>query len=107
MIKKHPGEASMPNIFTTLKLASALTLLLVFVPAYAANEELAEEVKEDIVQNLAADPEWKDVSVHDLTLIRVNETTFRGLLEVSDAEGPQKLTVQVLVDDDNFIWEIQ
>lgn len=87
--------------------AFGLCLLFGLTPAQAANEELAEEVKAAIVQDLSTDPDWKDVAVHDLTLIRLNDTTYRGMLEVSDAEGPQKLTVQVLVDDDNFIWEIQ
>lgn len=98
---------SMPRFFTSAKLAIALALLLGFTGAQAANEDLADEVKADIVQNLANDPDWQGVAVHDLTLIRVNDTTYRGLLAVTDEEGPQKLTVQVLVDDDNFIWEIQ
>lgn len=90
----------------SLSAALALSVSLLCVgTTHAANEELAQEVRESIQE------EWDKTSpgenkIKELTLIKRGENKYRGLLEVDGPDGEESLIVKVMVDDDNIIWEV-
>jgi len=91
----------------SLKAALALSAsLLCLGTAYAANEELAQEVKESIQEEWDKTTSPGENKIKELTLIKRGENKYRGLLEVDGPDGEESLIVKVMVDDDNIIWEV-
>ncbi|OPA94990.1 hypothetical protein BFW87_13125 [Pseudomonas fluorescens] len=87
----------------------ALTLLaslLCLGTAHAANEELAQEVKESMQETWDKDTSPGENTIKDLTLISRGKNKYRGLVEVDGPDGHETLSVDVMVDEDNLIWEI-
>lgn len=74
--------------------------------AKAANEELAQEVRESIQEQWDSDTSPGENRIKDLTLIKRGENKYRGIVEVEGPDGPETLIVKVMVDDDNLIWEV-
>lgn len=72
---------------------------------HAANEELAQEVRESIQEEWDKDSPGEN-TIKELTLIQRGKNKYRGLVEVEGPDGPENLIVKVMVDDDNIIWEI-
>ncbi|WP_369301675.1 hypothetical protein [Pseudomonas sp. N2-5-1-1] len=74
--------------------------------ANAANEELAQEVRESMQEQWDNDTSPGENRIKDLTLIKRGENKYRGIVEVEGPDGPETLIVKVMVDDDNLIWEV-
>ncbi|MGY2402189.1 hypothetical protein [Pseudomonas sp. SDO5271_S396] len=97
----------MTRPFARLKVALVFTAsLLCLGNAQAANEELAQEVKESIQEQWDKDTSPGENKVKEVTLIKKGTNKYRGLLEVAGPDGDETLSVDVMVDEDNLIWEI-
>jgi len=96
----------MTRPLTRINLALALAATLCFGNAHAANEELAQEVKESIQEQWDKDTSPGENTVKEVTLIKKGHNKYRGLLEGDGPDGHETLSVDVMVDEDNMIWEI-
>jgi hypothetical protein len=96
----------MTRPLTRINLALALAATLCLGNAHAANEELAQEVKETIQEQWDKDTSPGENTIKEVTLIKKGQNKYRGLLEVDGPDGHETLSVDVMVDEDNMIWEI-
>lgn len=74
--------------------------------ANAANDELAQVVRESIQEQWDSDTSPGENRIKELTLIKRGENKYRGLVEFEGPDGPETLIVKVMIDDDNLIWEV-
>ena len=113
-----------------------LILLLLFIPLVScelrmSTEELAEQVKQGIIEQIAEEPEAKEIEVIEFSLVHKGGNEYRGLLKLkepnlqaelansfmsllteeetkimSDEKLDKQYSVDVIYDGENIQWEI-
>ena len=113
-----------------------LILLLLFIPLVSfeqrmSNEQLAEQIKQGIIEQIAEEPEAFEIEVLDFSLVHKGGNEYKGLLKVkepnlaaeltntfmsllskeetkilSDEKLDKQYSVDVIYDGDNIQWEI-
>jgi hypothetical protein len=70
-----------------------------------SKKDLTEQVK------AAIEEQWEeqglDFEIKDLSLIKLNNKEYRGILEAESYGESVNLTVLVTVDGDTFMWELE
>ena len=113
-----------------------LILLLLFIPLVSceqrmSTEQLAEQIKQGIIEQIAEEPEAFEIEVLDFSLVHKGGNEYKGLLKVkepnlaaeltntfmsllskeetkilSDEKLDKQYSVDVIYDGDNIQWEI-
>jgi len=68
--------------------------------------QLAKEVQNSMVEA------WKEGNANvrvtkDLTLVKIADTVYSGLMTVSAGGETEQISVSVIYDGDSFVWEIE
>ena len=94
---------------TTLKLLTALLMLLSVTNCSKSPNDLAEEVKIDMQKIFNSDPDIKphQLTVTGVTVVKESENKYNGIAVVSKNGKPYSASVSITYDGDNLLWELE
>jgi len=81
-------------------------LLILFVSCGISTEDLAKQVQDSMRQEWAARGENVRI-INELTLVKRTNNEYRGVMTVTDGYQTQQWSVNVVVDNKNFIWTVE
>ena len=89
-------------------------ILLLFIPLVFAcdstmtNAELADVVEESIIETLKEKPEFENIEVVDLVVMKLEEKVYNGQLTIKEPDSDKKKRYQVIIsfDGETFSWRI-
>jgi hypothetical protein len=73
----------------------------------ASSEDLAKEVRAEIIKKFASDPETAGIKVGELALVHRGGNDYRGILEVTAEGESEQLSVEVTYDGETILWQIE
>lgn len=86
-------------------------LLLTFVVLTAADKpyptQLAADVKKSILEEWHKQPELRDATIRDLTLVHQGGNIYRGFVNASVGGRPERLAVEVVVQWNQMSWKLE
>lgn len=88
-----------------------LTLFMVFAVGcnyFVSTDQIAKDVKEQIQQEFDTQSQFKDYhfKISDLTVIKQQGNQYKGLAEVIYEGKVHRISVNILMDGEKYIWEI-
>lgn len=87
------------------KIIYTLVILLSFVLA-SCNNYSKEQLEQDVKTSIIAEKNDPNISVKDVNLIKTQENTYEGYVNTIESGEQFQYNVTVVVDGDEFIWEI-
>jgi len=89
-------------------------ILLLFIPLVFAcdstmtNAELADVVEESIIETFKEKPEFENIEVVDLVVMKLEEKVYNGQLTIKEPDSDKKKRYQVIIsfDGETFSWRI-
>ncbi len=77
---------------------------LLFTACSLSTEQLAEEVKKNMIES----PEFKEkgITVKEFTLVHKSGNEYNGLLKTKEPNGEFDYTVEVIYDGSSFTWKV-
>jgi hypothetical protein len=92
------------NVSFVGMLGMVLALGLVLMGCGRSTESLAKEVQASIEETW--EEQGLDIKIENFSLVKKSANEYRGLLEASADGETEKLTINVTIDNDTFMWEI-
>lgn len=88
-----------------------LALFMVFAVGcnyFVSTDQIAKDVKEQIQQEFDTQSQFKDYhfKISDLTVIQQQGNQYKGLAEVIYEGKVHRISVNILMDGEKYIWEI-
>ena len=87
------------------KIIYTLVILICFV-LISCNNYSKEELEQDVKASIIAENTDPSISIKDVNLVKTQENTYEGYVNTSEYGENFQYNITVVVDGDEFIWEI-
>ena len=87
------------------KIIYTLVILLSFV-LISCNNYSKEELEQDVKASIIAENTDPNISINEVNLVKTEENTYEGYVNTNESGEKFQYNITVVVDDDEFIWEL-
>jgi len=87
------------------KIIYTLVILLSIV-LVSCNNYSKDQLAQDVQASIIAEKTDPNISVNEVNLVKTQENTYEGYVNTSESGEKFQYNITVVVDGDEFIWEV-